>query len=86
MKTLQVMGNGEQRGIGILLKVNNNGVIEVEQKEDDGMLEVRMVTKGRYKEPNIVENSYNISAGDFVTMLNWFRYQKDNGNINLDFE
>ena len=31
------------------------------------------------------ENNFCISAGDFTTMLNWYRYQKDQGNTVLDF-
>ena len=28
---------------------------------------------------------YKISPDDMVTMLNWYRYQKENGNEELSF-
>lgn len=67
------------RSIGILLEVNNGLILEVEQKSDNGMIEVRRM------DGDTVDNTFTVSPGDMVTLLNWFRYQKDNGNINLDF-
>lgn len=31
------------------------------------------------------EEPQTISGGDFVTLLNWYSYQKSNGNVNLIF-
>ncbi len=69
----------------ISFEVNNNGLMQLEQPEhdrdvtvtvwdcgDDGIREVRRELK--------------ISPGDFITMLNWYAYQKENGNYDLCFE
>ncbi len=62
-------------------EVNNGQTIEVFQARNDGPVYVTTLdSKGQKEIP------YSISAGDFVTMLNWYRYQKDSGNINLSFE
>jgi len=61
-------------------KVNNGRTIEVFQARDDGPVYVT-----RYDGNGKKESSDIISAGDFVTMLNWYRYQKENGNENLNF-
>jgi len=74
-KTLKV----NNRSIGIWLEVNNGLHLEMAQASDDGMIEVRRM------DGDIVDNTFTISPGDMVTMLNWFRYQKDNGNISLTF-
>ncbi len=61
-------------------KVNNGRTIEVFQARDYGHVYVtRYYSKGEKESGDI------ISAGDFVTMLNWYRYQKENGNENLNF-
>lgn len=78
-KTLQITNNSGIRGIGIWLEINNGQYLEIEQTNDNGMIEVRRM------DGDIVDNTFTISPGDMVTMLNWFRYQKDNGNINLEF-
>ena len=63
-------------------KVNNGRTIEVFQARDDGPVYVtRYDSKGEKKK----ENGDIISAGDFITMFNWYRYQKDNGNENLNY-
>lgn len=61
-------------------KVNNGRTIEVFQARDDGPVYVT-----RYDSNGKKESGDIISAGDFVTMLNWYRYQKENGNENLNF-
>lgn len=78
-KTSQITDNSGIRGIGIWLEINNGQHLEVEQMEDNGMIEVRRI------DGDTVDNTFTISAGDMLTMLNWFRYQKDNGNISLEF-
>lgn len=78
-KTLQRIVDGDSRWIGIWLNVNNGLHLELEQNSDDGMIEVRCM------DGDTTENTFTISPGDMVTLLNWFRFQKDNGNVNLDF-
>lgn len=61
-------------------KVNNGRTIEVFQARDDGPVYVT-----RYDSKGEKESGDIISPGDFVMMLNWYRYQKENGNENLNF-
>jgi len=61
-------------------EVSNGRKIKVSQAKTDYPLYVTTFD-GR----GVAENIYTISACDFVTMLNWYRYQKDNGNKRLDF-
>lgn len=65
-------------------KVNNQRKIQLEQAEPDGAV---TVTTWSAEQNGIreVESEYQISSGDFVMMLNWYRYQKENGNPNLLF-
>lgn len=53
-------------------KVNNNGLLNVVQHEPDGIVHVR-----RYD-----EDGYNdvcdIPAGDFVMLMNYYKYVKEN--------
>jgi hypothetical protein len=60
--------------------VNNGRKLEVSQSCEDGPAHV--VTKDS---SGNAENVENISPGDFVTLLNWYRSQKNNGNVNLTF-
>lgn len=66
--------------IGIGINVNNNRKIGIFQKDHDG--EITVIT---YSKDENEENHYAISSGDFVTMLNWYRFQKQNGNERLEF-
>lgn len=69
-------------------KVNNGRTIEVFQARDDGPVYVTRYDSNyfeKYLLKGKKESSDIISAGDFVTMLNWYRYQKENGNENLNF-
>ena len=59
----------------ISFDINNGGILTVHQDGHDTEINVFSTNTGTYK----------ISPGDFVTMLNWYRYQKENGNENLDF-
>lgn len=59
----------------ISFNVNNGGTLTVHQDKHDEQLEVMSSNTG----------IFNISAGDFITMINWYRYQKENGNERLDF-
>ena len=64
----------------INIRVNNQRTIEVFQAREDGPLYVNTLnSKGD------LEQSEIINAGDFTMMLNWYRYQKENGNTNLNF-
>lgn len=62
-------------------EVTNGRSIEVFQVRNDGPVYVSTLDSKGQK-----ESAESISAGDFVTMLNWYRYQKDSGNTNLSFE
>ena len=68
----------------IEFKVNNQRTICVEQTLPDNSV---LVTAWSPEKNGIreVDYEYNISAADFVTMLNWYRYQKENGNPDLLF-
>lgn len=58
----------------ISFDVNNGGKLEVCQAKHDGSISV-----------NIRESEkFNISAGDFVMLLNFYKYVKDN-DIHNDF-
>lgn len=61
-------------------KVNNGRTIEVFQAREDGPVYVTT-----YSSKGDEEDCEIISPGDFVMMLNWYRYQKENGNENLNF-
>lgn len=58
----------------ISFDVNNGGKLEVCQEKHDGSIKV---STGE-------NNEYNISAGDFVMLLNYYSYVKRN-NIQNDF-
>lgn len=68
------------------LEVNNDRRIRLKQSEIDGPIIVRTLSA-----PTDVfghrdlESEYEISSGDFVMMLNWYRYQKAQGNDALIF-
>lgn len=49
---------------------NNGGILAVEQKKHDGSIQL--------------SNGVKISAGDFVMLLNYYRYVKNN-DIQNDF-
>lgn len=68
------------------LEVNNNRRIRLSQKMIDGPITVR--TLSAPDDPfghRVLENEYEISAGDMVMMLNWYRFQKTQGNDALVF-
>lgn len=58
----------------ISFDVNNGGKLDVFQKKHDGSINV---STGE-------NNGYNISAGDFVMLLNFYKYVKGN-DIQNDF-
>lgn len=67
----------------MIFKVNNGRHIQVSQTKPDGPVKAETFAP---KGDNMTkEQSINISPGDFVMMLNWYRYQKENGNENLNF-
>ena len=64
----------------MIFEVNNGRRIKVFQARDDGP--VYLVTyDGNVKR----ESTDSIKPGDCVTMLNWYRYQKEQGNDSLTF-
>lgn len=63
------------------MNINNNRVMQLAQFSRDGE-----ITFSTYDAKSAeVDHEETISPGDMVTMLNWYRFQKDSGNINLDF-
>lgn len=69
-----------------VLEVNNDRRIRLSQKVIDGSITVR--TLSAPDDPfghRALENEYEISAGDMVMLLNWYRFQKVNGNDALVF-
>lgn len=68
----------------IKVNVNNQRTIEITQDQPDGAMTVTAwsVERGGIRE---VEYEYKIAPADFVSMLNWYRFQKENGNPNLLF-
>ena len=69
----------EMKGKNIMnivsFNINNGGTISIHQEKHDKPVKVNSSNSG---------TTY-ISAADFVSMLNWYRYQKDNGNERLEF-
>jgi hypothetical protein len=63
------------------IPVNNNRYIRVEAGADC----VRIYKEGESGSPAQLENITTISGCDFVALLNWYTYQKQNGNVNLIF-
>jgi len=62
--------------------VNNGSIIELAQFKHDGSVSMtKYDSKG-----NQETNTESISAGDFITMLNWYRYEKEKGNHSLNFD
>ena len=62
----------------MLFHTNNSSFLNVEQVETDMPVKVRTGTN------NTVERIEEILAGDFVMLINWYRYIKEN-DIQNDF-
>lgn len=62
----------------MLFHTNNHGFLNVEQATTDAPVKVRTGTN------NTVERIEEISAGDFVMLINLYRYIKEN-DIQNDF-
>lgn len=72
--------------IPVHLEANNECVIRIRQSLIDGPITVRVLGAPRdVFGSRPLETMYEISPGDMVTMLNWYRYQKKNGNEDLSF-
>ena len=63
----------------IKIEVNNKRSIKLVQTEDG---DIRFE---RYNSYGLLESFEYITEGDFVTMLNWYTWQKNNGNEHLTF-
>jgi hypothetical protein len=58
-------------------EVNNGRVIETVQFKHDGSISIiKYNSKGDQE-----ADTFCISAGDFITMLNWYKYEKERGII-----
>lgn len=64
----------------ISLEINNGRHMVLNQYHHDGAIHVMTANKLS------VDSEFTISAGDMVTMINWYRHQKGVGNDNLSFE
>lgn len=62
----------------MIFNVNNNGILKVEQTTPDSGILITREGNG------VAERVEEISAGDFVMLLNMYRYIKDN-DIQNDF-
>ena len=62
----------------MIFNTNNNGILRAEQTTPDGGI---LITR---EENGTTEYIEEISAGDFVMLLNMYRYIKDN-DIQNDF-
>mgnify|MGYP000998550777 CR=1 FL=1 len=65
----------------IEMYVNNGRTMQLAQNQCDE--EITLTTYNTAS--GLVDREETISAGDMVTLMNWYRYQKDNGNTNLSF-
>jgi len=65
----------------ISFDINNQMTIEINQERHDGTIYVTKLS-----DKGTMEDSYNIEAGDFITMLNWYNHQKRSGNESLYYE
>lgn len=65
--------------MGINFDVNNGDKILLTQENNDGK-----VTVTRADKKGNIDYEYDISAGDFIMLLNLYRYVKDN-DIRHDF-
>ncbi len=63
----------------ITLAVNNGGILTLEQHQHDGEILLTRIDN------NHITSIETIDPGDMVTLMNWYRYQKANGNTNLSF-
>lgn len=72
--------------IPVHLEANNERVIRIRQSLIDGPITVRVLGAPRdVFGSRPLETMCEISPDDMVTMLNWYRYQKENGNEDLSF-
>ncbi len=65
----------------IEMAINNGRTMQLAQHQcdDDITLTTYNTASG------LVDREETITPGDMVTLINWYRYQKDNGNTNLTF-
>lgn len=74
----------EAANAAISVNVNNQREIRLEQAEHDDCIHVTVWSAER-NGIREVEEEYMISPGDMVMLLNWYKYQKENGNKDLSF-
>ena len=61
-------------------EINNQQILVVKQYGQDKPVKVEILNS-----MDEVDKEYTITPEDFVTMLNWYQYQKSSGNDNLNF-
>lgn len=64
----------------IEFEINNNRVMQISQESYDSKVTLTTFNKSNSE----VDNEQTITAGDFVMLMNYYRYIKDN-NIQCDF-
>ena len=67
----------------MIFRINNGRHMQISQTKPDGPVKAETYEPAGDKMKK--EQSIEISPGDFVMMVNWYRYQKENGNENLNF-
>lgn len=67
----------------MIFRINNGRHMQVSQAKPDGPVKVETYEPAVDKMKK--DQSIEINPGDFVMMVNWYRYQKENGNENLNF-
>ena len=60
----------------ISIDINNGGILTLHQDGHDKPIDVTSSNAG----------TFCISPGDFCTLINWYRYQKENGNDSLNWD
>lgn len=63
----------------IIINVNNKQKVKVKFNVKEN-IQVEL-----YNSKNILERTTTITQGYFISMLNWYYYQKENGNKDLLF-
>lgn len=63
----------------IIINVNNKQKVKVKFNVKEN-IQVEL-----YNSKNILERTTTITQGHFISMLNWYYYQKENGNKDLLF-
>lgn len=61
-------------------EINNNQTLVVKQYGFDSDVIVEALDN-----KDVTVREYSITPGDFITMLNWYQYQIEIGNLDLNY-